>query len=276
MNLFISAESLLDLNGQQTNFTNLCCHIGCFFHSYVQYNFNSKFKSPWEPSVHNSMCGTTLSWLSGPSCLASNEFHKTSHKAESHYIHFPLILCFIITKCNLKFYILFNVEIKPLNFFSSGAIQYIDGLVQEIHNSIVKALELHLSCANPSVLYLSGFCCCFSCFVCQCVFVESVVVKINSCLPGGNVYFNGLAWTEWPPKCWCRFRELSISWSLESTNYELWCTLQHLHDAMILSHFFYKDQFSSWVAYCPISDVLCWHAWWCCFFLVHRLQLWFV
>ena len=33
--------------------------------------------------------------------------------------------------------------------FSNNMIKYIDGLVQERHNAIANALELHLSCTNP-------------------------------------------------------------------------------------------------------------------------------
>ena len=33
-------------------------------------------------------------------------------------------------------------------------MNHVDGLVQERHNSIANALELHLSCTNPSMLFL--------------------------------------------------------------------------------------------------------------------------
>ena len=36
-----------------------------------------------------------------------------------------------------------------------GHVQYIDGLVQERRNSSANALELHLSCTNPSTLWLA-------------------------------------------------------------------------------------------------------------------------
>ena len=40
-------------------------------------------------------------------------------------------------------------------FISSVDTEYVDGLVQERRNSITNALELRLSCANPSMCPLS-------------------------------------------------------------------------------------------------------------------------
>ena len=42
-----------------------------------------------------------------------------------------------------------------LNFISGSTIYYFNGLVQERGNSIANALELRLSCTNPSILSLS-------------------------------------------------------------------------------------------------------------------------
>ena len=45
-----------------------------------------------------------------------------------------------------------NKQTRDPLFVVAGARVYIDGLVQERRNSIAKALDLHLSCTNPSIL----------------------------------------------------------------------------------------------------------------------------
>ena len=40
---------------------------------------------------------------------------------------------------------------KPSDFLKVSCIAYIDGLVQKKRNSIANALELRLSCSNPSI-----------------------------------------------------------------------------------------------------------------------------
>ena len=42
----------------------------------------------------------------------------------------------------------------PVYPYKLKVMYNIDGLVQERHNSIAKALELHLSCTNPSICSL--------------------------------------------------------------------------------------------------------------------------
>ena len=66
----------------------------------------------------------------------------------------------------------------------------IDGLMQERCNSITNALELHLSCTNPSV--------CLSMLRCQLLWWWANTLQFNTCIAGGLYRFvRSVAWGSW-------------------------------------------------------------------------------